>query len=815
MQLLSRFNGYSAVGSFRGAVWLHLSIILVAGTAVRWPLLVLAPFFTADSYCCYYHYAVHQLLAGQPFDSGLHYPPGYAVFLAGVLRLANLDTAAVTLVQHGLGLASGLLVYFLGRRLFGPLVGFAAALLTVLDGELATYEHAVMTEAIFTCLLVGATVLLVLGVARHPWQTAAGFGLLLGLATLVRPVSLPLPLVLLFAPAALSISKRLWLTGIAVTAAALVLLPFMLWNACTHGLFGLTTSLQRNMLYPIEATPHRLLAKRGSGDPLLGQIKATISHHPSPAWGGPYGRVQQRFKLSNTQLDPLLTRMARDFVLTDPWGYLEHTLQRLAVLLTTGEETAINLVEWSERQYALAGGAAALGIVDYDAAANRATAQDFDAATPLLRFGPYAWVLLALAAFGGTRHYGRSLLLVAMILAITFVSAGTINEIVVRYRYPVTWAIYLLAAAGVAVLFSPLRTALTTPAGRWRGLWPMPLLRPTIRSGQLPLPIALLTTAVVLVALAAGHRAFTHRSLVVQPPAALGSTEPPLSVQLARLVGHLPAVQSVPRLVKLSLPAHLLFDLIGPDGLLPDGQPDYPLLLTVGPEVQGQVLQFVELGSANKPIWDTTGWYEPLLAIRVDDGADVSQHTDPHQAPQLRPGDRLLVLASVPQQPVASDQCGDLRLHLGNGIVLNYSVEPEPFAISSQHAAKTPAHRLVQRCLRSLEPSQLGRPTGSYRGVSLGGREDNADIRAWIDRFGSLGHGAASYDQWLNNARPRDATGQPRAFHRGVLLDVHEWSEASAGCSSTITDIFGALFKGIDMIYVFLNHSNALAQAPK
>ena len=576
----------------------------------------------------------------------------------------------------------GLLVYFLGRRLFGPLVGLVAALLTVLDGELALYEHAVMTETLFTFLLVGAIGLLVFGVARYPWETAAGFGLLLGLATLVRPVGLPLPLVVLLAPAAVSFSQRLQLTGMAVAGAAVILLPVMLWNACTYGLFGLTTSLQRNMLYPIEAAPDRLLAKRGSGDPLLGQIKATISHHSTLAWGGPYGRVQKRFYLSNTQLDPLLTRVARDFVLTDPWGYLEHTLQRLSVLLTTGDETAINLVEWSERQYALAGGAAALGVVDYDAAANRAAAQNFDTATRLLRFGPYAWVLLSLAALGGGRYHGRSVLLVAVILAVTVVSAGTINDIVVRYRYTVTWAIYLLAAAGAAVLFSTLRAALTSPAGHWHGLWPMPPVWPAIRRGQLPLLIALLTTAVVLAALAAGHHAFTHRSLVVQPQAALGMTEPPLSAQLARLAGHLPAVQSVPRLVKLSLPAHLSFDLTGPDGLLPDGQPDLPLLLTVGPEVQGQVLQFVELGSAHKPIWDTTGWYEPLLVIRVDDGADVSQHTDPHQAPQLRPGDRLLVLASVPEQPVTADQCGDLRLHLGNGIVLSYSVEPEPFAIS-------------------------------------------------------------------------------------------------------------------------------------
>lgn len=798
MQILSQLSWRALAGAFRSTVWLHVSIILVAGVALRWPLLALAPFFTADSYCCYYRYAVHQLLAGQPFDSGLHYPPGYAVFLAGVLQAADLATAAVAFVQHGLGLVTGLLVFFLGRRLFGPLVGLVAALLTVLDGELATYEHAVLSEALFTFLLVGATVLLVLGVARYPWQAAVGFGLLLGLATLVRPVGLPLPLGLLLVPAAVSLRKRLWLTGIAVVGAALILLPVMLWNACTYGLFGLTTSLQRNMLYPIEAAPDRLLAGRGSGEPLLGQIKATISHHPRPAWGGPYGRVVERFHLSNTQLDPLLARVARDFVLTDPWGYLEQTLQRLAMLLTAGDETAVDLVEWSERQYALAGGAAALGVVDYDAAANRARAQNFDAATRLLRFGPYAWVFLALAAFAGTHYYGRSALLVVVILAVTAVSAGTINDIVVRYRYPVTWAIYLLAAVGAAVLFSTLRTALATPAVHWRGLRTMPPIWPTIRRGQLPLLAALLTSGVLLVALWAGNRAFAHRPQVVQPLAVLGSTEPLLSTQLIRLAGQLPAVQSVPHLVKLSLPPHLSLDLIGPDGLLPDGQPDYPLLLTVGPEVQGQVLQFVELGNANKPLWDTTGWYEPLVVVRIADGVDVSQHTDPHQAPQLRPEDRLLVLASVPQQPVASDQCGDLRLHLGNGIVLSYAVEPEPVTVAPQHAAAmAPAHSLVQRCLRSPEISPRAQTSGSYRGVSLGGRADNADIRAWIDRFGSLGHGAASYDQWINNAKPRDSSGQPRAFHGGVLLDVRDESEIPTGCSITMIDTLGSFFKGI------------------
>lgn len=48
-------------------------------------------------------------------------------------------------------------------------------------------------------------------------------------------------------------------------------------------------------------------------------------------------------------------------------------------------------------------------------------------------------------------------------------------------------------------------------------------------------------------------------------------------------------------------------------------------------------------------------------------------------------------------------------------------------------------------------------PPRSYRGVALGGREDNADIRSWIDAFGALGHGVSSYDHWVSIGKPRNA----------------------------------------------------------
>ena len=104
----------------------------------------------------------------------------------------------------------------------------------------------------------------------------------------------------------------------------------------------------------------------------------------------------------------------------------------------------------------------------------------------------------------------------------------------------------------------------------------------------------------------------------------------------------------------MSLPDELSFDLIGPEGLVPDGQADAPLLLSVRHDVwdlQTHVLKFVDLGSASGPTWDTTGWYEPLLVIRLGDGEHLSQHTDPRsKSLKLQIGDRLLVLAAAPSR---------------------------------------------------------------------------------------------------------------------------------------------------------------------
>ena len=788
--------------AFHRATWLHVLVILAAGAALRWPLLALAPFFTTDSRCCYYHYAANQLLVGQPFDSGLHLPPGYSLFLAAILAVTDGSTAAAMLVQHLLGLAAGLLVYLIGRRLFGPLVGLAAALLTVLDVELALYEHAVMTETLFTLLLLCAFALVLLRLPGSIWLKVVGFGLLAGAATLVRPTGLLLPGLVLLLPglgpargAAGAASRnaryrQLWhasrrvrLTLVAIVGAALIVVPVMVWNKRTHGVFALTSSLQRNMLYPIEAAPRRLLQGRGGGDPLLGQVKATISHHPTSPWTGPYGGLLARFHLSNEALDRLLVRVALDFVLADPLAYVGDTVRRLPLILTGSEATAVGLVQWGRREYIIAGGPGQLGVNEYDYAADLVMAQAFDQRTGFLRYSRYAWPLLGLAILGAVFWPGHALVPAAVLLYVVLVSVGT-NNPTVRFRYPVTWAVYLLAAGGLAVLSAALGEARRSRSGWWSRLWTGVNWRAMLRQDHMPLSIALPTTAITIAGLALVASIVPFRSPVSLPP-------DPISVpnaQLDVLDWHPPADSPQPRLVALSLPDELSFDLIGPDGLVPDGQADASLLLSVRHDVwdlQTHVLKYVELGPASSPTWDTTGWYQPMIVVRVEDGEYLTQHTDPRsKSLKLQIGDRLLVLAAVPRQPVTPDQFGVLRLHLDSGTVLTYPVEAETLVIPrrdtapapqgwlAQYAALDARIALVQReAARVVEADNAFSAAPQPVAVSS---DDLAAIRKWLHAE-TLGRHAIQY-VWVGNSlalRGEAATAvlDPTRL-RPVLLEV-------------------------------------------
>jgi hypothetical protein len=114
--------------------------------------------------------------------------PGYPAFLAGAAFLGA-TPLGVLVIQCLLSSAAVLGVYALGLVLLDsrPAAAVAALILALHPADILA-ANTLLTESLFTAMLLAGTLLAL----RRPASTpaAAGSGLLIGLATLVRPVSL-------------------------------------------------------------------------------------------------------------------------------------------------------------------------------------------------------------------------------------------------------------------------------------------------------------------------------------------------------------------------------------------------------------------------------------------------------------------------------------------------------------------------------------------------------------------------------------------------------------------------------------------------
>ena len=148
-----------------------------------------------------YSQIAQSLVAGDGFSWGPGEPtsirpPLYPALLAGVWAISPNNLQAVRVIQILLGLATTVFVYLLGSRVYNPTVGAWAAAACWLYPSLIFFNMLILTETLFTCLLVAFVLLAVLLVQTPRAGFAIGCGLALGLATLTRSILWPLPLIL-------------------------------------------------------------------------------------------------------------------------------------------------------------------------------------------------------------------------------------------------------------------------------------------------------------------------------------------------------------------------------------------------------------------------------------------------------------------------------------------------------------------------------------------------------------------------------------------------------------------------------------------
>jgi len=142
-----------------------------------------AALYWGDSY--WYLYMAVEFMPSPGFQ-----PSGYP-FLLLLLRPFH-SVAVIVAVQHLLGLAVGVMIYAtLRRRSLPAWSATLAAAPALLDASFLALEHAILSDTLFTFLVVAATTVL-LWSRTLSVKAASGSGLLLAWAALTRSVGVPL-----------------------------------------------------------------------------------------------------------------------------------------------------------------------------------------------------------------------------------------------------------------------------------------------------------------------------------------------------------------------------------------------------------------------------------------------------------------------------------------------------------------------------------------------------------------------------------------------------------------------------------------------
>lgn len=222
---------------WRATAWISLFAFGVRASVALWA----AGRFPASADGQYYQKLALRLAAGEgytwPWPDGVvtyaaHYPVGYPAMLAVLYAIFGPSLTVAMLFNAVVGGLGAGAAHRIARRGATPRMALVGALAVALHPALVFYTPAIMTEGITASLL--SIALAVLLEVRRPWLGLVLGGVLLGVATLVRPQCILLaPFLGALHPASTSIPKRAKSAAAVVVVALLCCAPWTARN-CVH-----------------------------------------------------------------------------------------------------------------------------------------------------------------------------------------------------------------------------------------------------------------------------------------------------------------------------------------------------------------------------------------------------------------------------------------------------------------------------------------------------------------------------------------------------------------------------------------------------
>jgi 4-amino-4-deoxy-L-arabinose transferase-like glycosyltransferase len=233
----------------RRALWVSLALGLLVRLAIFWHTPALGPEIQDEQD---YIQLAGNILEGNGFARAPGQPtsirpPLYPGLVAGIFAVAGTgNLQAVRFVQIVLSLATVAIIIELGRRTFNISVGRHAAAIFFLYPSYVFFNFTILTETLFTLLLIAFVLLSVMLVQTPRLWTAVLCGLALGLAALTRSVLWPVPLI--FCPLVALLMRapfrmRLALPAAVLAGYAIVVGPWAIRNTRLQGVVTIVDTM--------------------------------------------------------------------------------------------------------------------------------------------------------------------------------------------------------------------------------------------------------------------------------------------------------------------------------------------------------------------------------------------------------------------------------------------------------------------------------------------------------------------------------------------------------------------------------------------
>lgn len=166
-------------------------------------------------------------------------PPFYSLFLTIIYFVFGHSYEAVKISQAIIGTCSVILFYLIGRRLYSEIVGGIAAIMAAVYSSYIVLTGLLLTETLFTFLLVLSVFLFLRVNDRPTLRNAIFLGMTMGFLTLTRSTAMALPLVfaamLYFTVAKEKPVKILYIPAAVLLSFCLIIGPWVCRNTALYG----------------------------------------------------------------------------------------------------------------------------------------------------------------------------------------------------------------------------------------------------------------------------------------------------------------------------------------------------------------------------------------------------------------------------------------------------------------------------------------------------------------------------------------------------------------------------------------------------